>query len=65
MKVGEKKNQDPSYILGYLLELIVKIWRFEFSKFGEFFWTIFHMQNPLYWSKSHFSGRINFANKFF
>jgi hypothetical protein len=37
MKV--EKNPGSFYILGYLPELIVEIWRFEFfffSKFGEF-----------------------------
>jgi hypothetical protein len=31
LKKGVEKNQDRSfYILGYLLELIAEIWRFEF-----------------------------------
>jgi hypothetical protein len=45
MKV--KKNQNPSYILGYLLELIIKIWQFgkkyslKSGEFGPFFpWKI-------------------------
>jgi hypothetical protein len=36
IKVGEKP--ESLYILGYLMELIIKIWQFEFSssKSGEF-----------------------------
>jgi hypothetical protein len=55
MKVGKKP--ESLYILGYLLELIIKIWQFEFSssnsgKFG----PIFQKKNPLYNLKSYFSG---------
>jgi hypothetical protein len=56
MKV--EKNQNPSYILGYLLKLIIKIWRFgfffqSFVNLGHFF----HGKNPMYRSKSYFSGQ--------
>jgi hypothetical protein len=36
MKVGKKP--ESLYILGYLLELVIKIWQFEFSfsKSGQF-----------------------------
>jgi len=46
------------YILGYLLELIIKIWRFE-KKFIKSWriWFSFFMKNPLCRSKSYFSGR--------
>jgi len=50
------------YILGYLLELIIKIWQFAnlfFSKSGKF-GPLFFMENPLYTSKSYLSSR-NFA----
>jgi hypothetical protein len=53
MKV--EKNQEP--ILGYLLELIVGDFNFFFSKFGEFE-PFFSSNFFLYWSKSHFPGRI-------
>jgi hypothetical protein len=61
MKVGKKKLKKKSfYFLGYLLEIIKK-------KSGdlEFFifylemwqiWAIFSIKNPLYRSKSYFSG---------
>jgi hypothetical protein len=60
-----EKKSESFYILGYLLELIIKIWRFGsyyFSKSDEF-GTFFSMENPLYLSKSYFSSRIwqNFA----
>jgi hypothetical protein len=37
------KNQNPSYILGYLLELIIKIWQFGRKKFFKIWriWAIF------------------------
>jgi hypothetical protein len=46
---------EPLYILGYLLELIVKIWYFGFffpSTSGKFGPT-FCMKNPLYMLKSY------------
>jgi hypothetical protein len=52
MKVGESenmKNQNPSYILGYLLELINK----NLANLGH----LFFMENPLYRLKSYFAGR--------
>jgi hypothetical protein len=56
MKV--EKNQDPSKFFGYLLELNVEIWRFEFFFLFRDLANLDHfsMKNPLYWSKSHFSG---------
>jgi hypothetical protein len=48
MEVGKKKTESL-YILGYILELIIEIWRI---------WVIFSMKNPLHRSKSYFSGRI-------
>jgi len=52
-----KKNKMPS-ILGYLLELIIKIWRFGKKIFEIWrFWTIFFMKKPLNSLKSHSSGR--------
>jgi hypothetical protein len=47
MKVGKSenmKNQNPSYILGYLLELIIKIWRI---------WTIFFSWKILCIGRNH------------
>jgi hypothetical protein len=54
-----KKNQDPSIFLA-TWNLLWKNWRFEFSFLFEIWrmWTIFPMKNPLYQSKSYFSGRI-------
>jgi hypothetical protein len=56
MEVG--KNKKPSYIFGYLVELIIIIWQlidfvFEIWRI----WVIFFMENPSYKSKSYFSGR--------
>ncbi len=60
-KVKIPRRKGMGVIFGYLLELIVEIWRFEFflfSKFGEF-GPFFPMKNPLHWWKSHnFSGQI-------
>jgi len=57
MKV-EKKKTKSFYILGCLLELIIKMWRF-----GVFFLQnlanlgfFFAMKDPLYRLKSYFSG---------
>jgi len=46
IKVGQKPKSF--YILGYLLELVIKIWRI---------WAIFFHENPLYWTKSYFSSK--------
>jgi hypothetical protein len=55
MKV--EKKPASFYILGYLLELIVEIWRFEFFSFQNLAnMDHFPMKNPLYWLKLHFSG---------
>jgi len=62
MKV--EKNTESFYILGYLLELIKKIWRFENenSKYGEFGSFFSNGKNPLYMSKSYlFSPGRNLA----
>jgi hypothetical protein len=61
MKVGKKerkKRKNPFDILGYLLELIIKIWQIEisffFSKSGKFGGVFFFgfafspMKNPCY-----------------
>jgi hypothetical protein len=51
-----EKNHDPSYILRYLLELIVEIWQILIFFLFEI-WrirTIFFIKNPLNWSKSLF-----------
>jgi len=51
-------------VIGYLIELIIKIWQFGFIflqnlvSLGHFF----SLKNPLYRSKSYFSGR-NLASK--
>jgi hypothetical protein len=58
MKVGKKKSES-FYIIGYLLELYHKklvIWKLVFRKSGEF-GPLFSMENPLFGSKSYFSGR--------
>jgi hypothetical protein len=45
-------------ILGYLLELIIKIWRFGKKIFEIWrFWTIVFMKKPLNSLKSYSSGR--------
>jgi hypothetical protein len=52
-----RKKTESLYILGYLLELIIEIWRFGFY----YFWNLanlshfFSMKNPLYRSKPYFS----------
>jgi hypothetical protein len=61
MKVGKKKKKRGSfYILGYLLELIIKNWQLgrkkKSSKSGKFAF-FFPLKNPLYRSKSYFPGR--------
>jgi hypothetical protein len=60
MKV-EKKKTESFYILGDLLERIIKICQFEKKSFE--IWRIsvfFFIKNPLYMSKSYFSGQ-NFS----
>jgi len=57
MELGEKKK-NPSNILGYILELIMEIWRFENLKSGKNWqvWAkIFHEKNRLCRLKSYFS----------
>jgi hypothetical protein len=47
-----------SSILGFLLELIIKIWRFGKKIFKIWrFWTIFLMKKPLNSLKTYSSGR--------
>jgi hypothetical protein len=59
MKVIKKKNltRMPS-ILGYLLEVIINIWRFG-KKIFEIWriWTIFFTKNPFNSLKTYSSGR--------
>jgi hypothetical protein len=57
MKVGKKS--ESFYILGYLLELIIKSVNFKNFFFGEIWriWAIFSMENPLPGPKAYFSGR--------
>ncbi len=55
MKV--EKKTGSFYILGYLLELIIKIWWFEKFFFGNLAMGHFLMENPLHRLKSYFSGR--------
>ncbi len=60
----EEKKTESFYILGYLLELIIKIWQ-SGNCFLEI-WiilAIFSMENPLRRLKSYFSGR-NFGKNF-
>ncbi len=57
-RYGSRKKSGSFYFLGYLLELSTKLWWFR----NLFFWNLenlglFSMENPLYWSKSYFSGR--------
>ncbi len=61
---SRKKKPESFYNLGYLLELIIKIW----WTWIFFFWNLsnlgyFPMENPLYRLRSHFSGR-NLAKLF-
>ncbi len=53
IKVGKKT--ESFNILGYLLELLIKIWRFEFFLIFEIWriWAIFSMQNPWYIGPNH------------
>jgi hypothetical protein len=54
----EKKNTESLQILGYLLKLIVQIGYLEFFSFEIWrIWAIFPTTNPLYCSKSYFSGQ--------
>ncbi len=58
-----EKKTGSFYILGYILELIIKIWwsgNLFFKKKSGKFWPFFSMENPLSSSKSYFSGQ-NFA----
>ncbi len=62
MEVG--KNQNISKKIGYLLELIIKIWRLvEFLFYFRNLTNLGHfsMENPSYRSKSHFSGMDGFG----
>jgi hypothetical protein len=55
----EKKKTGSFYILGYLLELIIKIWQFGdffLKKISGEFGPIFSIENPLYRWKLYFSG---------
>jgi hypothetical protein len=57
MKVERKP--DSFYILGYLLELMIKMWNLDYfflRKMANFVLNV-SMKIPLYWSKSYFSGR--------
>jgi hypothetical protein len=63
MKVEKRKTRILLLILGYLLELIIKIWRFGLFFYYFYFeiwriWSFFlSMKNPLYRLKSYFSGQ--------
>jgi hypothetical protein len=56
MKV--KQNSESSYVFGYLLELIIKIWQFE-NFFLQYLANLCHffIQNPLHKLKSYFSSQ--------
>jgi hypothetical protein len=55
---GEKKKAS-FYILGYLLEFIIKIWRSgkKNKNYSGEFEPFFFMENPFNRSKSYFSGQ--------
>jgi hypothetical protein len=57
IRYESKRKEESFFIIGYLLELIIKIWRFgkkKSSKSGEFL-SFFSMKNPLFRLESYYS----------
>ncbi len=61
LDMKSREKTESFFILGYLLELIIKIWRFGKTLFEIWrIWVFFFTKYPLCRSKSFFSGE-NFA----
>jgi hypothetical protein len=62
LDVKVQKKPGSFYILGFLLEIIVEIWQFEFFSYQNSVNLdhFSHEKNPLYWSEISFF-RLNFC----